>query len=126
MSIIVVWEEPHRKLLHFVYRPGWTQQDFEAALDKAHIMLDSIHHPVYLIIDQQQARLQPEQLLRHSHALRPVTRHANTRLVIVLGVPLKYNALSSASTEQRNPLYNFIFAPSAEDIHDLLWGPVSA
>jgi hypothetical protein len=123
MSIIVVWDEPHKKLLHFVYRPQWTQQEFEDAACKAQSLINTVNHPVYFIIDQQQAQLKPEQLLRQSHRLRPVTRHPNTRLVIVLGAPLKYNALSTASTEQKNPLYNFIFAPTVEDIHEILWGP---
>ena len=120
MAIFVVWDEPHKQLLHFVYRPYWTEHHFEAAVRKATTLLDNIDHRVHLVIDHQQVRFQPKVFLFQSQRLIPITQHRNTGHVIVLGVPSQYDALRSISIQGDRPFRNYFFTPTLDAIYEQL------
>ena len=121
MSIFVVWDEPHRRVMHFVYRPQWTNDHLEAALVRAGAMLKPISHPLDLFIDQQQVRLKPRDFLLHAQRLTVITRHRHVDRVILLGVPHDFNALRRIAVHQENPFQNYYFAPTLDDAFEFLF-----
>ena len=115
MSIFVVWDEPHRTMMHIVYRPGWTEDDLHNTQVKAYTMLNQVEHMVDLFIDQQQMRLKPRDFLLHAQWLTPVTQHRNIRGVILMGVPEAFNGLRTINPHRENPFRNYFFAPTMDD-----------
>jgi len=123
MSIFVVWDEPQRTILHFVYRPDWTETHFEAAQGRARFMLNQVEHRVDIIIDQQQVRVDPHDFLRHAQRLTTITRHANANRVVLLGMPADVHSLATIS-DHENPLRDYILAATMDEAYELLWEAV--
>ena len=120
MSIFVVWEKPRRDIIHFVYRPGWSYEDFEGARRKAQQMLDQVAQSVDLIIDQQAIRFNQGDFLLHAELLSHVTQHPNIRQVIVLGVPEGLVPLRRVVMSDQGLFRNYHFASSMNEAYDLL------
>lgn len=121
MGILVVWEKPHKHVLHVVYRPQWNEQHFVAALFKARTMLNQVDYPVDLIIDQEQMILPPQDFLLHAQRLTTITRHRNTARVILIGVPQTFWSLCEIAAQNNTPFHNYHFSPTMEDAVEILW-----
>jgi isochorismate synthase EntC len=123
MSIFVVWDEPQKRIIHFVYRPAWTEQDFEAALHRARARLTQVDHPVDLIIDQQQVQIEERDLLRHARRLTAMIQHTNANKVVLLRPALssELDAMATSSPTDDHPLHNYLFAATMDEAYNLLW-----
>ena len=122
MSIFVVWDEPQKHIMHFVYRPAWTERDFEAALNRARARLTQVDHPVDIIIDHQQVHVEAQELLRHARRLTAMTRHTNARRVVLLGtgMPSAFRSLAKNTVHEDNPFSHFLFASTMDEAYDIL------
>ena len=84
MSIQVDWHNDIQTAITICYQQPWDWAEFEAAREQLLILLDSLQHPVDLILDVRKAGPPPEgAILRFRKTLQ--TDHPNTRQVIFVG-----------------------------------------
>lgn len=84
MGIKVVWDNPERTIICFVFEGQWTWTEMQAARRQQHQMLEQVPHVVDVIMDFTQGRLLPQNpiaQLRQLSSARPV----NTGIVILVG-----------------------------------------
>lgn len=91
MAVLIQWDDPQRTILRYVFSGRYTWDDLYVAAKNAQRMLDSVHHPVDVILDIQHSTHTPREFMSEFRRLATIT-HPHTGLhVLVSDNPL--NAL---------------------------------
>lgn len=92
MSINVIWDNPEKTIIRFIYNGDWTLDNFYDALEQAWSLQDKVHYTVHFIIDVQNSGFVPQGVLPHG---RPVIsrHHPNQGKSIIVGASTLIRAL---------------------------------
>ncbi len=59
VSIELCWEKPEQ-ILHVVFGERWTDEEYNAAVDQANVMIRGIEHKVAILLDVERSSLRPQ------------------------------------------------------------------
>jgi hypothetical protein len=91
MAVLTQWDDPQRTILRYVFSGRYTWEDLHTAAKSAQRLLDSVYHPVDVILDIQHSSHTPREFIGEFRRLATIT-HPNTGLhILVSNNPL--NAL---------------------------------
>ncbi|HLY27346.1 MAG TPA: hypothetical protein VKQ72_13470 [Aggregatilineales bacterium] len=120
MGIQTIWDNEEKTIIRHVYEGVWTWRDFNTNLSRSRAMLDTVNHPVHVIIDTRSGKLLPDGSVSN---LRSMTSgiHPNQGRTILVGTNLfvsrLYNAFFLAYCDQGPSL---ALAPSLETARAML------
>ena len=84
MSIDFAWDNDDQTVLRLVATAPWNWNDFHKGMRRATFLLDTVDHPVELIIDLRQSNTLPAGALGHVRSLgKPLHPNMRTRLIII-------------------------------------------
>ncbi len=85
MSIHVNWDNADETILLWTFVGRWTWGEYDDAFKQANAMLDAVDHGVDFLYDVREMSILPPDLITQ-FKLRYLTKHANTRQFLVVGV----------------------------------------
>ena len=119
MPITSQWANAEKTIIYFVYDPPWNAQEFQAAVFQVNSLLDTVNHPVDMIIHMRGGM--PN--LGNSWPFRSVMRnfHRNVRYTALVGandfLRRTISAFMRVMGQQNRP---FFFAATLEEAHQRL------
>ena len=84
MSIMVVWDNPEKTIMRFIYNGQWSMDNFYQALQESHDLMNTVDHRVGLIIDVQNSKLVPNGVLSHGKNVT-LRKHPNQGKNVIVG-----------------------------------------
>ncbi|MCA0458964.1 MAG: hypothetical protein LCI00_33755 [Chloroflexi bacterium] len=84
MGISVVWDNPERTIIRFIYNGQWSLDNFYQALNESHQMMDSVDFRVGIIIDMENSKLVPNGVLSHGKNVS-MRKHQNQGKSVIVG-----------------------------------------
>src|SRR5262245_59394756 len=80
MGIKIVWDNDEKTVVRYIFEKNWTWQEFFTAKAEAYALIDTVKHPVGIIMDAPpEVNLPPNTLTHSRNALR--NKHPNTRVI---------------------------------------------
>jgi hypothetical protein len=84
MPVEFHWDNGEQTLLCFVTRDPWNWNDFHKAMRRATFTLDTVDHPVEILVDFRQSNRLPAGALGHIRSLgKAIHPNTHNRLLIV-------------------------------------------
>jgi hypothetical protein len=120
MTINIVWDNPEKTIARYDYEGKWSWEELYKALQEFHQMLDTVNHPVDVIIDMQRTRLLPENVLARGSNVGQMV-HPNQGITVVVGA----NSLVRAMADLYKRIYakkaaNFFMASKLDEAHAII------
>jgi len=129
MPIEVVWEDEAQTIICQRFNGKWNKQDFMESSRKNFEMIESVGHPVDVIMDLTANETNPMQALNifnTSQSLDEVTSE-HQRAVVIVGANLMVEmALKAAKRIARKAAANAFVAKSVEEAHHIISNQVRA
>ncbi len=91
MPVTVDWYNPEKTILCYTFDVQWTWDDIQNVLEIAFSLIDSVDHPIHVLLDLRAntspPRISAAGLRQVAHS--PATHHPNvTRIIIIGGGPM--------------------------------------
>jgi hypothetical protein len=114
MPISVTWLNPEKTIIHLSYIKPWNWSDFESAVIQANMLLDTVDHPVNMIIQMHDGL--PREINPARFRTVFSNFHKNIRSTALLGasdmVRVSINAFMRVLRQER---FSFFFASTVDD-----------
>ncbi len=120
MGIQTVWDNEEQTIIRHIYDGSWTWRDFRTNLARSRAMLDSVDHPVHIIIDTRNGKLLPDGSVSDFVSMTSGIHPNQSRTILVgtnLFVSRLYNAFYRAYCDQGPSL---ALAPNLETARAML------
>lgn len=87
MAIQVVWDNPEKKIIRYIYDGRWTWEDLARAREIVHEMLDTVDYRVGIIVDVHKSTMLPNGALTRARQMARVTpkSHKNEGSTVIVG-----------------------------------------
>lgn len=87
MGITILWDNEEKTIIRYVYEGRWVWDDLHHARVQVHEMLNTVNHPVGIIVDVRESTLVPNGALSQGRqfATTSPTTHPNEGRTIIVG-----------------------------------------
>jgi hypothetical protein len=83
MAVHIAWEDERKRVLHYRLDDDWTWVEFFAAKKQANQLMDTVSHPLGVIIEAPPAPILPSNIISNARkALR--STHPNTVVIVII------------------------------------------
>jgi hypothetical protein len=122
MPVSIDWTDDSRTLARYEILAPWTWDDLHTAAERLDAMLDSVDHPVDVLIDVRQMGSLPSSALGHLRSLTQQTaRHPHWRLSLIIGASRLVQALMNTLTLLHPQIgARYVVVESEEQAYDQL------
>src|SRR5882724_11718384 len=119
MPITSQWANPDKTLIYFIYEQPWSAEEFQVAIAQTNVLLDTVHHPVDMIIHMRDGMPSITSSLPFRSMMRNF--HPNIRYTALVGagdlLRRTITAFMRVLGQQHHP---FFFAATIEEAQQRL------
>lgn len=123
MNIDVQWDNDAKTIIRYVYRNGWNWNDYFSAINGAAELLDTVKHPVDIVMDFRNANMLPQGAISQMQRAFSHTRHPNIRLTVLVGANSFIRTIESIGRKlvpSAARQWDITFAATLEEAHDII------
>ncbi len=85
MGINISWSSESKNIIHYVFEGRWDWNDFRHAIKDAADMIDTVNHPVDVIMDFSNASMLPNGAISQVKQAFSTPKHPNINLTVIVG-----------------------------------------
>lgn len=122
MEISVQWDNEEKTILRVYYPERWIWPDLYDAVDRTQAMLNSVSHPVKILVDMSKSMFLPTGSTSHVSNMLTAP-HANATVMVVVGASGYLKSFLEVFSEMFNPASNarkILLARTLEEGYELL------
>ncbi len=82
-NIEINWDNDDKTVMRYTYQGQWTWQEFYGVMEQSHQMMDTVDHPVDILVDMRASAQIPQGAVTQFRRIANV-RHPNTGTIVAV------------------------------------------
>ena len=119
MPITSEWGNPQKTIIHSVFDPVWTLDEYHGMIDTMHKMVISVDHPVHFISDFTNSNASPAKLLSTGRHIEN-TKTENSGINVIVNANGFLKAMANVSQRLFLKDVQIYFADSVEEAYQIV------